>query len=176
MDAIQLPNWWRALVLFQAVARLGAVFAPCMTTIRPRELERMLRRVDANVCITVDRWSDFEHADALRDMASRLAKLRHRVVFGQAGQGDIEFAPFFEGTPWEQRHPVALDDAKEDPDAVSVVLFTSGTSGEPKALLHTQNTIGYQRREPFAQDLFPGDFGVPVGRALFGVPVDRAQQ
>lgn len=139
--AIQLPNWWQALVLFQAVARLGAVLAPCMTTIRPRELERMLRRVDANVCITVDRWAGFDHADALRDMASRLAKLCHRVVVGQAGEGDIEFAPFFEGTPWEQRHPVALDDAKEDPDAVSVVLFTSGTSGEPKAALHTQNTI-----------------------------------
>ena len=36
--AIQLPNWWQALVLFQAVARLGAVLAPCMTTIRPREI------------------------------------------------------------------------------------------------------------------------------------------
>jgi cyclohexanecarboxylate-CoA ligase len=34
-----------------------------------------------------------------------------------------------------------LDDAKEDPDAVSVVLFTSGTSGEPKAALHTENTL-----------------------------------
>jgi cyclohexanecarboxylate-CoA ligase len=139
--AIQLPNWWHALVLLQAVARLGAVLAPCMTTIRPRELERMLRRVDASVCITVDRWAGFDHATALRDMASRLPTLRHRVVMGQAGAGDIEFTPLFEETPWEQRHPVALDDAREDPDAVSVVLFTSGTSGEPKAALHTQNTL-----------------------------------
>jgi hypothetical protein len=29
---------------------------------------------------------------------------------------------------------------------------------------------------PLAQNLFTGDFGVPVGGALFGVPVDRAQQ
>ncbi len=139
--AIQLPNWWQALVLFQAVARLGAVLAPCMTTIRPRELERMLQRVEASVCITVDRWAGFDHAEALRDMASRLPTLRHRVVLGRAGKGDIEFTPVFEETPWEQRHPVALDDAREDPDAVSVVLFTSGTSGEPKAALHTENTL-----------------------------------
>jgi cyclohexanecarboxylate-CoA ligase len=139
--AIQLPNWWQALVLFQAVARLGAVLAPCMTTIRPRELERMLRRVEASVCITVDRWAGFDHAEALRDMASRLPTLRHRVVLGRPSEGDIEFTPLFEETPWEQRHPVALDDAREDPDAVSVVLFTSGTSGEPKAALHTENTL-----------------------------------
>jgi cyclohexanecarboxylate-CoA ligase len=82
--AIQLPNWWQALVLFQAVARLGAVLAPCMTTIRPRELERMLRRVEPSVCITVDRWAGFDHADALRDMASQLPTLRHRVVLGRA--------------------------------------------------------------------------------------------
>src|ERR1044072_4585874 len=128
-------------VLFQAVARVGAVLAPCMTTIRPRELELMLRRVEASVCITVDRWAGFDHAEALRDMAFRLPTLRHRVVLGAAGEGDIEFAPLFEEAPWEQRHPVALDDAREDPDAFSVVLFTSGTSGEPKAALHTENTL-----------------------------------
>ena len=35
---------------------------------------------------------------------------------------------------------------------------------------------GHQRGESFAQDLFPGDLGMPVGGALFGVAVDRAQQ
>jgi cyclohexanecarboxylate-CoA ligase len=89
----------------------------------------------------VDQWAGFDHAKALRDMAFRLPTLRHRVVLGRARKGDIEFSPFFEQTPWEQRHPVALDDAEEDPDAVSVVLFTSGTSGDPKAALHTENTL-----------------------------------
>lgn len=141
MVAIQLPNWWQALVLYQAVARLGAIVAPAMTTIRPRELERTLRRVGAHVCITVDRWAEFDHADALRDIASRLPNLRHRVVIGPAGDGDIEFASMFEETAWEQRHSVALDDVRDDPDAVSMVIFTSGTTGEPKAALHTHNTV-----------------------------------
>ena len=35
---------------------------------------------------------------------------------------------------------------------------------------------GRQRGQALAQDLFAGDLGVPVGGALFGVPVDRAQQ
>ncbi|WP_433281467.1 AMP-binding protein [Pseudonocardia xinjiangensis] len=138
--ACQLPNWWQAQVLVLAAARLGAVLAPIMTTIRPRELERMLHRLGASVCVTVDEWAGFDHAAALREIASRLPELRHRVVIGNPADGEIEFGSFFEATPWEQRHPVALDDVREDPDRVSLVLFTSGTSGEPKGALHSENT------------------------------------
>src|ERR1700754_4354469 len=139
--AFQLPNWWQGAVLTLAAARLGAVVAPIMTTIRPRELERTLNRVGASVCLTVDQWAGFDHAAALREMASRLPQLQHRVVFGKPGENEIEFAAFFEDTPWEKRHPVALEDAVEDPDRVAMILFTSGTSGEPKGALHTENTL-----------------------------------
>jgi cyclohexanecarboxylate-CoA ligase len=139
--ACQLPNWWQAQVLLLAAARLGAVVAPVMTTIRPRELERMLHRLGARVCVTVDEWAGFAHAAALAEIAPRLPELRHRVVLGKPADDQIEFRSFFEETPWEQRHPVALDDAQEDPDRVATVLFTSGTTGEPKGALHTENTM-----------------------------------
>jgi acyl-CoA synthetase (AMP-forming)/AMP-acid ligase II len=53
--ACQLPNWWQAQAqaLLLAATRLEAVQAPITTTIRPRELERMLRRLGASVCVTV---------------------------------------------------------------------------------------------------------------------------
>jgi acyl-coenzyme A synthetase/AMP-(fatty) acid ligase len=57
--ACQLPNWWQAQALLLAATRLGAVVAPVMTTIRPRELERMLRLLGARVCVTVDEWAGF---------------------------------------------------------------------------------------------------------------------
>jgi cyclohexanecarboxylate-CoA ligase len=89
----------------------------------------------------VDEWDGFHHAAALREMAPRLPELRHRVVIGTAEDGETKFGPFFEDTPWEQRHPVALDDASEDPDRVAILFFTSGTSGEPKGALHSHNTV-----------------------------------
>jgi cyclohexanecarboxylate-CoA ligase len=101
----------------------------------------MLARVGANVCVTVDEWDGFHHAAALREMAPRLPELRHRVVIGTANDDETEFSSFFEDIPWEQRHPVALDDASEDPDRVAVFFFTSGTSGEPKGALHSHNTV-----------------------------------
>ncbi|MGW5366382.1 AMP-binding protein [Actinopolymorpha pittospori] len=139
--AMQLPNWWQACALYLAAARLRAVIAPVMTTIRRRELERLLSRVGASVFVTVDRWDGFDHADLARSVVPGPPGACKLVVLGQIESDlEIDFGEFFEATPWEQRHPVALDDAVEDPDVVFIVLFTSGTSGEPKGVLGTQNT------------------------------------
>jgi len=135
--AMQLPNLWQVGPLVLACARLGAVAAPIMCAFRSRELERMLRRLDAVVCVTIDRWDDFEHAAALAEMAPRLPALRHRVVFGErTADGELDFREYFEHT----EHGTLPDPSVVDPDRVSLVLFTSGTSGEPKAVLHTMNT------------------------------------
>ena len=139
--ACQLPNWWQAHALLLAATRLHAVLAPIMTTIRTRELQRILDRVGACVCVTAHEWSGFDHAAALRDIASALPELQHRVVIGDPSDADVDFRSFFEETPWEEHHPVVLDDAVEDPDRVAMVHFTSGTSGEPKGAMHTQNTL-----------------------------------
>jgi cyclohexanecarboxylate-CoA ligase len=45
--AVQVPNWWQVNALILTCARLGAVVAPIMMTIRARELERMLARLRA---------------------------------------------------------------------------------------------------------------------------------
>ena len=91
-----------------------AVLAPITMTIRPLELQRMLNRVGASLCITVDQWEGFGHAAALQAIAPALPELRHRVVIGETTNGNVEFRSVFEQTPWEERHPVALDDAVED--------------------------------------------------------------
>lgn len=71
--------------------------------------------------VTADEWAGFGHTAALAEIAPRLPELRHRVVFGEPADGEIDFRSFFEETPWERHHPVARDDAREDPDRVAMV-------------------------------------------------------
>lgn len=155
--SLQLPNWWQALALQLACWRLGAVVASVMTTICGRELERMLARVEACVFITTDKWDGYAHAAVVAEVAPRLPALRHRVVLGGAvGDGEIDFVQFFQVQP----HPAPAARAT-DPDAVAQVLFTSGTTGEPKATLHTLNTL-YAGQAP----KLPGDSQARLRRYL----------
>jgi cyclohexanecarboxylate-CoA ligase len=139
--AIQMPNWWQLSPLMLACARVGAVVAPITPTIGPRELERMLARLGASMCVTTG-WAGVGQVEALAKMAPRLPHLRHRVVLGEiTSPGEVDFVRHFEETPWERRHPMVVSQTNEDPDRGALVLFTSGISGESKGVLHSFNTI-----------------------------------
>ncbi|MEV6851392.1 AMP-binding protein [Actinoplanes sp. NPDC051411] len=169
--AVWLPNFWQVSALMLACARIGAVTAPILPTIRTRELERMLTRLGAKVCVTVDEWAGFGHAEALGGMP-----VEHRVVLGDARDGEIDFRDYFERTPWEATHRMEPADAPGNPDRVALVLFTSGTSGEPKGVLHSFNTI-YAGNSPIAtaEEIGPGDtMFIPhaltfIGGTLYGI-------
>ncbi|GAA1325311.1 hypothetical protein GCM10009610_58290 [Pseudonocardia xinjiangensis] len=151
--AVQLPNWWQMNALVLACARIGAVVAPMVMTIRERELERVLARLRARVCVTADRWEGFDHSAALAELAPRLPELRHRVVLGASvGDDEVDFVRHFQEAPWEPGRPDAPAEAGPDPDRAFLVLFTSGTSGEPKAALHTLNTLYASSRDFAAVD------------------------
>jgi cyclohexanecarboxylate-CoA ligase len=136
--AFQLPDWWETAALLLACLRVGAVAQPIVPQLRARELERVLTRTGARVCVTVDSWAGFGHARALAEMAPRLPRLRQRVVYGDAADtGAIDFHEFFVNRP----DPDLSSVSQAGPDQPSMVLFTSGSTGEPKGVLHTCNTI-----------------------------------
>jgi cyclohexanecarboxylate-CoA ligase len=136
--AFQLPDWWETAALLLACLRIGAVAQPIVPQLRAREIERVLARTGARVCVTVDSWAGFGHARALAEMAPRLPRLRQRIVYGDAGDtGAADFHECFVDRP----DPDLSSVRPVDPDQPSMVLFTSGSTGEPKGVLHTCNTI-----------------------------------
>jgi cyclohexanecarboxylate-CoA ligase len=136
--ACQLPDWSETAALLLACLRVGAIAQPIVPPLRAREIERMLARTGARVCVTVDSWAGFGHAQALAEMAPRLPELRHRVVYGDAGAtGAVDFHECFVNRP----DPDLSSLSPAGPDQPSMVLFTSGSTGEPKGVLHTCNTV-----------------------------------
>lgn len=146
--SVQLPNWWQFNALVLACARVGAAINPIMPILRQRELRFILERVEAKVCIVPDSFKGFEYAAAIMSLRSELPHLEHVVALGAATPtGTIDFDTHFLGTEWEAQYPPeSILDRAAHPNDVAQIMFTSGTTGEPKGVLHTHNTLDASMR------------------------------
>ncbi len=129
----QLPNWWHFHALHLACLRLGAVSNPLMPIFRERELGFMLGLAESKILIVPRRFRGFDHQAMAQRLRPALPALRHLLVIG--GEGELSFE-----APMAQAGPAA-DMLRPDPDEVIELLYTSGTTGEPKGVLHTSNTL-----------------------------------
>jgi cyclohexanecarboxylate-CoA ligase len=138
--SLQLPNWHEVALLFLAASRLGAVVNPIPPTYRASELRFMLRLLASRVMIVPATFRHFDYRDMMAALRPQLPELDHVfVVRGEPPPGMQPFSALTD-TAWEAkagRRPLP----GADPNAVHEVVFTSGTTGEPKGVMHTPNTV-----------------------------------
>jgi acyl-CoA synthetase len=120
-----LGNRAEAVILFLACARNGIACNPSLhRTFTSAEIAQLLERLDARALLTEPGWG----ADARRGEIS--PALRHVQSLKRIYTLEDFPAP-----------GAAPNPASEDPDKVVYLAFTSGTTGEPKCVMHSDNTL-----------------------------------
>jgi len=153
--SFQLPNWWQFVALHLACVHAGAISNPLMPIFREHELRFMLGFAGAKLCIGPAKFRGFDHCGMLKALKQELPELRE--VFFVGGDGEESFEKAFldaegDGTRLTGRRPDAND--------VTQILYTSGTTGQPKGVMHTANTL-FAPLRPYAKrlGLGSGDVG-----------------
>jgi len=169
-DAVsfQLPNWWEFVAIHMACVRIGAISNPLMPIFRQRELSFMIANVEARVLIVPESFKNFDHQALGRELLEEIGCLSHLFVVGGQGDDSFEQCLLAAGEAPSSSIPAKPLSALE-PNDLMQVLYTSGTTGQPKGVMHTSNTLFSSIVE------FSKEIGLNTGDTIF-MPSPLAHQ
>ena len=168
-----MPNIPETLVAFLATASLGAIFSSAAPEFGSRSVIDRFAQIEPTVLLAVDGYRhggrDFDRTDAVRAIAQELPGLRHTVLLPYlaraASAGDLPGA-----LDWSEllARGAALGGDTSAAAAMSFeqvpfghplwVLYSSGTTGLPKAIVHSHGGILLEQlKKGLHLDLRAGD-------------------
>lgn len=137
-DAVsfQTPNWLEAAIINLAAAMSGLVINPIVPIYRDAEVGMMLADCRAKAILLPAAFRNFDYAAMIARLRPTLPDLRHVIFVRARVDGALSFDDLIASGARR-----AFNRPQVDAGGVKMLLYTSGTTGRPKGVLHSHNTI-----------------------------------
>lgn len=153
--ALQLPNWREAAVVFWASAFLGAVIVPIVHFYGRKELAHILPTARPRVFVTT---AEFGRMRFQPDLCADVPVVGLVDGAGSGAANEFPFEALLADEP-------LTGTVAADPANPALIAFTSGTTRDPKGVIHSHQTLGFETRQLLEN--YPAD----RGRQLTATPV-----
>jgi acyl-CoA synthetase (AMP-forming)/AMP-acid ligase II len=157
--ALLAPDGILWLTTFLAAMRIGAIVAPLSTLCTAPELAYLLRHSDAQILIGVRRFLRHDYAERMTTALPGLANSRGQLRLNNApflrsvwldDAGDADWAGSLQAllaraaaTDAPDAGLLAAMENEVMPSDDAVIIYTSGSTSQPKAVLHTQRSVAH---------------------------------
>ncbi|HVW70357.1 MAG TPA: AMP-binding protein, partial [Steroidobacteraceae bacterium] len=174
--AYQLPNSREFVAVTLAALRIGAVCCPLPAIFREHELTFVLSRSRARVVFAADVFRGRHHALEIASLEGQLPLLQHLIVVKENDQRGalpvtrrITCVRLYRAVRSASLNLTEIDQRRPAEDFPAQLLFTSGTSGVPKGVIHRHDVLMN------AATLHVAQLGLDTGDRIF-VPSPLAHQ